>query len=72
MEFTHGETLVMVSASLDNSYLVFGFKETQSTISRSVDICEVYAIESTSLAPRFDIYPQGVRNYYLKEWDEFG
>jgi hypothetical protein len=72
MEFAEGEAVVIVSASLDNSYLVFGFKETQSTISRSVDKVEVLAIESTSLAPKFSIYPPGVRNYYIKDWEEFG
>jgi hypothetical protein len=61
-----------VSASLDNSYLVFAFKETQSTISRSVDKCEVFAIESTSLAPKFSIYPPGVRNYFIRDWEELG
>ena len=72
MEYAVGETIVIVSASLDNSYLVFGFKETQSTISRSVEKVEVLAIESTSLAPKFNIYPPGVRNYYIRDWDEFG
>ena len=29
MEFTKGSAVVIISASVDNTYMLFGFKETQ-------------------------------------------
>ena len=51
MTFVEGDVVVIISASVENSYLLFGFKETQSTLKRLVDSVEVEAIESTTIKP---------------------
>ena len=61
---------MIISANVDNSYMLFGFKETQLTLQRKVDSANVYAIESTTVIPQFEIYPPGIRIYTLNEWDE--
>ena len=61
-----------MSASVDNSYLLFGFKETNQTLNRTIDKVDVFAIESTTVKPKFDIYPPGNRLYRLKDWEEIG
>ena len=45
LQFKEGEAIVVVSASLDNTYLLFGYKETTQTIQRQVDKVEVFGIE---------------------------
>ena len=72
MGFEEGEAIIIISASVDNSYLLFGFKETQFTLQRKVDSVNVYAIESTTVNPQYDIYPPGNRTYTLNDWDEVG
>ena len=37
-----------------------------------VESVEVFAIESTSIAPKFKIYPNGNRSYQIIQWEEFG
>lgn len=72
LAYEPGETLIIVSASIDNSYLLFGFKETPFTLQRSVDQVEIFAIESTTIKPKFEVYPTGVRLYSLRNWEEIG
>ncbi|CDW84035.1 UNKNOWN [Stylonychia lemnae] len=70
--FEKNEAIVLVSASLDNSYLIFGFKETPATLSRTVEVVDVFAVESTTVRPKFEVYPPGSRFYKLKEWEDIG
>ena len=72
MQFKEGEAIVIISASLDNTYLLFGFKETPLTIQRKVDRVEVFAVESTTVKPTFEIYPPGIRVYTLSEFNSLG
>ena len=51
MEFEKGTSVVIISASVDNSYLLFGYKETPQTLNKTVDKVNVYAIESTTVKP---------------------
>jgi hypothetical protein len=37
-----------------------------------VDIVDIFAIESTTVRPTFEIYPAGNRVYKLINWDEVG
>lgn len=72
LQFEEGNAIIIISGSLDNSYFLFGYKETQSTMTRSDDNVTVQAIESTTLKPQFEIYPKGNRQYTLKDWDDLG
>jgi hypothetical protein len=51
MQFEEGDTVIIISASISNSYLLFGFKETPDTLNRIIGIVDVFAIESTTLKP---------------------
>eukprot|EP00347_Sterkiella_histriomuscorum_P012684 403367623 len=70
--YNQGESIIIVSASVDNTYMLFGFKETPMTLQRAIDSVDVFAIESTTIKPKFEIYPPGVRLYRLREWDDLG
>ena len=72
MEFSSGSAVIIISASIDNTYLLFGYKETSQTLSRSTELVNVYALESTVVKPKYDIYPPGLRAYYLKDWEDVG
>jgi hypothetical protein len=72
LEFDEGSAIVIISASVDNSYLLFGYKETSITLNKHRELVNIYAIESTTVRPKFEIYPLGNRQYNLKDWDEFG
>lgn len=37
-----------------------------------MDTVEVFAIESTTIKPKFEIYPPGMRFYRLREWEDVG
>lgn len=63
---------MIISSSVDNSYLLFGFKETKATLNRMIEVVDVKAIESTTVKPKFDIYPPGNRLYNLNNWDDMG
>jgi hypothetical protein len=72
LEFKKGQAIVFVSASVENTYVLFGFKETPNTLQRKSDIVNLWAIESTNIKPKFDIYPAGIRTYKLLEWEDIG
>ena len=72
LEFEEKESIVIISASVENTYLLFGFKETPHTLKRTIDIVDVYAIESTTISPKYEIYPPGNRQYILTDWNEIG
>jgi len=65
MAFEKGKAIIIVSASLDNTYLLFGFKETNYTLAKKAEVVQVFAIESTNVKPKFEIYPPGSRTYRL-------
>mmetsp|Transcript_2619 Transcript_2619/g.2511 ORF Transcript_2619/g.2511 Transcript_2619/m.2511 type:complete len:94 (-) Transcript_2619:424-705(-) len=50
LEFKRGETLLLVSCSLHNSYMLFGCKYDQERFAKQ-EIIPIYAIESTTLKP---------------------
>ena len=72
MAFEKGKAIIIISASLDNTYLVFGFKETNHTLAKKAEVVQVFAIESTNVKPKFEIYPPGSRTYRLQNWNEIG
>ena len=53
LEFNEGDTLIIVSASISNSYLLFGFLETEETKEKLYDEVDCYAIESTTVKPLY-------------------
>jgi hypothetical protein len=66
------ETLVLVSGSVDNSYLVFAYKETSQTLQRQVESAEVQAVETTTISPKYELYPPGNRLYKIVDWEDLG
>ena len=52
--------------------MIFGFKETPATMSRTIDVVDVFAIESTTIRPKYEIYPPGSRFYKIREWEDIG
>jgi len=51
LPFFRGEAVIIISASVDNTYWLFGFKETQETLKRQVEQVEVFSFESTTVIP---------------------
>ena len=45
---------MLVSGSVDNTYMLFGFRESAMTDGRNVDNVEVQAVESTTITPLFE------------------
>ena len=41
-------------------------------MNRTADNIVIQAIESTTVKPKFEIYPKGNRQYTLKDWDDLG
>ena len=39
---------------------------------KQIDRVEVFAIESTTVKPIFEVYPPGIRSYKLENWDSLG
>ena len=39
------------------------------TTQRQVDQLEVFAVESTTVKPAFEVYPTGIRCYNLENWE---
>jgi hypothetical protein len=37
-----------------------------------VEVADVYAIESTTVKPKYEIYPPGNRAYTLTDWEDVG
>eukprot|EP00347_Sterkiella_histriomuscorum_P018831 403344007 len=72
LSFSSGDQIKIVSASVENTYLLFGFKVSANQLKHQQDIAEVFAIESTNVRPLFDQYPLGYRSYLLKDWNEIG
>jgi hypothetical protein len=72
MSFEKGKAIIIISASVDNTYTVFGFKETNQTLAKKTDVVQIFAIESTNVKPKFEIYPPGIRTYKLADWTEIG
>ena len=64
--------MIIVSGSVDNTYVLFGFREASLMDGRKVDKVEVLAIESTTVVPLFDKYAPGIRGYTINDWDELG
>jgi hypothetical protein len=67
-----GETVKIVSASVDNTYVLYGFKETEFTKKGKVDIVDIFVIESTILKPQYDKFPKGYRDYRINSWQDVG
>lgn len=72
LECLKDDSVVIVSASLSNTYLIFGYKETTQTQMNHIDTVQVYAVEGTVISPEFSSYESGRRDYCIKNWDEFG
>ena len=72
MAFEKGKAIIIVSASLDNTYLLFGYKETNQTLAKKTEVVQVFTIESTNVKPKFEIFPPGSRTYILQNWNEIG
>ena len=72
MYFEKGKAIIIISASVDNTYVLFGFKETNQTLAKKTDVVQVFAIESTNVKPKFEICPPGIRTYRLSDWNEIG
>lgn len=70
--FDQGETIILVSGSVENSYLLLGYRETDDTIQKRTDCAIVKSIESTTIKPQFSLYPPGNRLYKLPDWDDLG
>lgn len=62
---------MLVSGSVENSYTLFGIRETQVR-DRLHDNVEVQAIESTTVIPQFEKFAPGLRAYTLFDWDDLG
>lgn len=72
MECTANETIILIGGSVENSFCLFGYKETEATLKRKVDSAEVRSVESTTVSPQFSLYPPGNRLYKLQDWDDLG
>ena len=65
-----GDVIKIVSASVDNTYLLFAYKIIKD---RDYDeIKDIFAVESTNVKPQYELYPFGYRSYRIKDWNEFG
>lgn len=53
------DNVVIVSASVENTYLLFGYKDSYHTNKRMIDSAEIFAIEGTTIKPQFENYPLG-------------
>ncbi|CDW81031.1 UNKNOWN [Stylonychia lemnae] len=65
-----GDVIKIVSASVDNTYMLFAYKATQEK--DQDEIKDILAVESTNVKPQFNLYPYGYRSYCLKDWNEYG
>jgi len=72
MLMDQGETIVLVSAHLQDTFYLFGYKETSDTLTRRKEEARVFLIEAVALRPRFEIYPPGERLYNLPDWEDIG
>lgn len=72
MSFEKGKAIVIISASVENTYHLFGFKETTTTLAKKAEVVQVNAIESTNVKPKFEIYPPGNRTYRMSDWNDIG
>lgn len=72
LKYKKGETIIIVSANIDNTYWVFGFKETEATLKREITSVEVCSLESTTVKPKYSIYPPGNRVYDISAWEDVG
>lgn len=59
MDFSAGEQMIILSASLNNSYLLFGVKLPKNTIAigNKQVVMNVEAIESTTVVPQYSLFP---------------
>lgn len=63
---------MLVSCSVENSYLMFGFKQSTFIDNYGDENIEVQAIESTTVEPQIKDFGAGIRNYTLNDWEDIG
>ena len=61
---------MLVSCSVENSYLLFGFKQRTLIDNYGDENIEVQAIESTTVEPQIKDFGVGFRNYTLNDWED--
>ncbi len=63
---------MLVSCSVENSYLLFGFKLRTLLDNYGVENIEVKAIESTTVEPMIKDFGAGNRTYAMNDWEDLG
>lgn len=63
---------MLVSCSVENSYLLFGFSKRSLLENKGVENIEVKAIESTTVEPLTSDFSLGKRTYTLNDWEDIG
>jgi hypothetical protein len=63
---------MLVSCSVENSYLHFGFKIKTLIDNYGMESIEVKAIESTTVEPLTSEIGTGTRVYALTDWEDLG
>ena len=61
---------MLVSCSVENSYLLFGFKLRTLLDNYGIENIEVQAIESTTVEPVVKDIGAGTRTYTLLDWED--